>query len=666
MDIGHLNFDLGGLKMINRTTGFINNNKVLFLFLLIYSVFNLLLINKFFPITEGWFQDYARYMMAGQVPYRDFYVPVPPGFLYLNELLRYFFGDVFLYYRIYGFLERLVLVTIVFFLFKRLYNEKLLFISLLTGSVIYIANIQDIFYGYYQTSFLFSMLVLVAVVKMYENYDSKPVYYWSILFGAFSVISFLFKQTIGVLLPIFLESAFVVLTIKRDWRKTIACGLASFFSAIIILGVVGYIFTNDNALLPCIEQIFLGAKSKGSLSGVFFNFIPRMITKHSIQTFLASGAMFLCYYIYSHVNRKIYKNACISLLVLIEYGIIYNSFFRFIDFHSLNILKSIMCVLIIIVFLIISYFTLRCQSTVNSVLFISAVLFACFFTIQHSRLSAFNYMDARNARQSLIYLMFFINLVWLLYEFYRLIRCEIHYNQAIKFLILCASFGIMYAHGLSAIVEDHGTLLIVTLLLCELLSVNIAFENFIKSGIVYFCVLTILCVFIQKCNLPYHWWGVNALHPIREAKYEYKDPNLAGIIGDKASVNELNRIYELVSSLKKDGDTMYTFPHINYFNVMCGLDSPTFAKVHYFDVCPDYMIDKDLEQLKAKPPTFVLIQNFDENAWKIHEDVFRDGKLSAQRKIIEHYHLQILQKKYKMVDSFKIGNSEIIIFLMRI
>lgn len=175
----------------------------------------------------------------------------------------------------------------------------------------------------------------------------------------------------------------------------------------------------------------------------------------------------------------------------------------------------------------------------------------------------------------------------------------------------------------------------------------------------------ILCVFIQRCNFPYHWWGVNALHPVRESKYEYKDPDLAGIVGDKASVNELNKIYDLINSLKKDGDTMYTFPHINYFNVMSGLDSPTFAKVHYFDVCPDYIVDRDLGRLRSNPPTFVMIQNFDESAWKIHEDLFRNGKQSAQRIIIDYYQSQLFQGKYKLLDEFRVGNSDKIILLFK-
>ena len=98
---------------------------------------------------------------------------------------------------------------------------------------------------------------------------------------------------------------------------------------------------------------------------------------------------------------------------------------------------------------------------------------------------------------------------------------------------------------------------------------------------------------------------MNVLSPIFESKIEYNDPNLKGLFGNTMSVNALNRIYSLIEVNKRTGDTMYTFPHINYFNVMSGLNSPTFAKVHYFDVCPDFIIERDLEALRENPPKFV-------------------------------------------------------------
>ena len=37
-------------------------------------IFSIVLLNKYFPVTEGWFQDYARYILNGKFIYRDFYI----------------------------------------------------------------------------------------------------------------------------------------------------------------------------------------------------------------------------------------------------------------------------------------------------------------------------------------------------------------------------------------------------------------------------------------------------------------------------------------------------------------------------------------------------------------------------------------------------------------
>ena len=244
--------------------------------LVVYLFFNVVLVDKFFPVTEGWFQDYSRYINEGKFIYRDFYVPIPPGFVWLTTLLNQIFNDNFLLFRIYGILERLILVSIVFNLMIKVYTYKITFIALLTASIIYISNIQDVFYGFYQSSLLFSIIALYLSIKMIENYD-KNLYFYSVLFGCFSAISFLFKQTLGTLTPFALGIAFVLLTFKKDIKRTIISSIIAIFSALFMIGIICIYLNYNDALIPCINQIFKGASSKGSISSIFISFLPRCI-----------------------------------------------------------------------------------------------------------------------------------------------------------------------------------------------------------------------------------------------------------------------------------------------------------------------------------------------------------------------------------------------------
>lgn len=139
-------------------------------------VFSLLLYDKYFPITEGWFHDYARYISQGEFIYRDFYCPVPPGLIWLTTLLCKLTDYSFLALRMYGIIERVFLLIIVFLLLSRVYSNKITFFSLLVGSVIYSSTNTDVFYGYYQTSLLFAMITLYFSVRMYESEEHSRFY----------------------------------------------------------------------------------------------------------------------------------------------------------------------------------------------------------------------------------------------------------------------------------------------------------------------------------------------------------------------------------------------------------------------------------------------------------------------------------------------------------
>ena len=137
---------------------------------------------------------------------------------------------------------------------------------------------------------------------------------------------------------------------------------------------------------------------------------------------------------------------------------------------------------------------------------------------------------------------------------------------------------------------------------------------------------------LQRNELPYHWWGINALPPTWQATSTFEDPHLAGISSSPAYTADLNAIYEVIKVNEQPGDTMYSFPHINYFNVMAGLASPTFGKVDYFDVAPDSLARQDAELLRENPPTFLVWMDLTPEAWTQHEDVFRAGR-GRQREI---------------------------------
>lgn len=643
---------------------YIKANKILFLLIVVYTAFNISLVNVFFPITEGWFNDYSRYMMEGKVPYRDFYVMIPPGYIYLNLFLEKIFGDTFIFYRIFGITERMLLLILVYNIFTKIFKKEILFFPILTAFVVYISNFQDVFYGYYQSSFLFACIVLFTVIKIIENYDTECyTYLWACMFGASSALSFIFKQTIGGLLPIILGLAFVFLTIRKDWKKTIKIGFVSLFIAFFSLIIIAIILHYNEAFYPFLDQMINGSQSKGSLKGIFFGFIPRIITLSSLKIFVLFFSIVLGKYIYKITDNNIIHRAIgistiigvnIILFVLILRCFIYD-----------EITKNIFIGIILVALIIIST-DCKILNKINFISIMSVLLLLSFAYIFNNEITFFDYMRSRNFRQHILYSIFWGHIFYLIKYIYLIYFKQVGLRDEYCFVIVCASFAMMYTHGLSFIIEDHGMLLAIVLVLGGMFTYKIYYDKIKNLSLVLLCFFTILSIYIQRVNYPYNWWGVNTLPPIYLSKYEYKDPNLKYMLGDKDTVNTMNEVYDLINHYKKEGDTLYTFPHINYFNVMAKMDSPTFAKVHYFDVCPDFIVQRDIEILRNNPPRFVFIQDFDDYEWDFHEKVFRMSRRSEQRKILNLFQNEIENGKYITLKIFNVHASHPIRILYRI
>src|SRR5437667_732676 len=77
--------------------------------------YNLTFLNKFYPITEGWFSTYAWLFNNGQFPYRDFYFLLTPLYLIKLALFTSVFGYSILYLRILGLV---VILLMTYFLYR--------------------------------------------------------------------------------------------------------------------------------------------------------------------------------------------------------------------------------------------------------------------------------------------------------------------------------------------------------------------------------------------------------------------------------------------------------------------------------------------------------------------------------------------------------------------
>lgn len=642
--------------------------------LIVYAVFNLLLVNKFFPITEGWFQDAANYINSGELLYQDFYMFIPPGFPLLTAVISKLSGNVFLVFRLIGILERLLMLALVYRILRRLFTPMVGAISALTGAVLYIANIQEIFYGYYQSSLFVGLIGVWLCIRMYETFERKP-YVYAVLFGVCAALSFMIKQTLGLLLSLAIGVMFIAAVYFLDPKKMlktvglIVAGCVSFFAAAIGLMAAFGIFE------PFIQQVFGGASSKGSLVSVLFGFLPRIMTQNA----LTMAGLFLVFYALSRVREKSNNEEVHRVCNIGQWASVLIS-----GLWLLNVLLKAFSerertypltwefagAMLIGLFILFAGCLCMCAAEKSAkyrmvapcVLLVGFT--SLFWIISAHEQNLINYSQIRDFRQHLIFAIFlaeFIASVYLLYQ----VAVKRDTGKSIPLIICVASWSIMYIHGFSYTIEDHSTFLSMALFVGYLLSTKVRFDSVKRVLAIVFAAGIILTVFYQRNWFTYHWWGVGMTNTTYEATETFDDPHLKGIYANSRTTEPMNEMYALVEKYKTEESTLFSFPHIAYFNVMSDLPSPTFSKTHYFDVCSDEQAVADAQVLLQSKPDFIVWMEMPEETWVIHEEAFRAGMASGQRQLAEAYQTLVESGEYTLLGIYTINYSDPIYLWVR-
>lgn len=634
--------------------------------LIVYAVFNLVLVNKFFPITEGWFQDTANYINEGRVPYKDFYMFVPPGYPLLTALIGRLSNNTFLVFRLFGIVERLVLVTLTYKIMRRLFCPMVAAISSLVGAVVYIANIQEIFYGYYQTSLLCGIICIWLCIRTYEEFSRKPFGY-AFFFGFCSALSFSFKQTLGLLLSFAVGVMLFVSLVQVDFRKIYKIFLIMSLGCLIFFGLTVVALIATDALEPMMKQVFGGTSSKGGLLSILFGFWPRILTSSTLVMTGAFLVFILLHVIKLNSHRESVHNWCgigqwiaiLTVAVWLTYILVKAVNERDQTVHSTDMFRYIFLLSLIVLGAGCIFMSrernklIKCAAPITLIVGFVAV-FWVILTHKHYFL---NFSQIRAFRQYFLYAVFLVEFIASIYLLYQ-VAIKGKREKTLLLIICVASWSIMYIHGFSYTIEDHSALLSISLFFGFLLSCEVPFKSIKQFIAMALACGLILTVFYQRNWFTYHWWGVNMTNTTYDATESFDDPHLRGIYANKETTEPMNEIYALVEQYKKKDSTMYTFPHIAYFNVMSELESPTFSKTHYFDVCCDEQAAADAEVLLSNSPDFIVWLEMSEETWQIHEEAFRMGERSGQREIQRAYQELISTNDYILLGKYNIHFSD--------
>lgn len=575
-----------------------------FVAVIMILLYHLTFWNRFFPLQEGWFSVYADQIISGKIPYKDFYVYLQPLYPLLVTALIYVFGKGFIVLRALGLVEVSLLTLILYLLLSKLLSWPYAILATLTTIFIYTSATTDVVYSYYQASLLFILLASYFLYIYFIKKEGRISFIWLVLSGFFSGLAFLTKQSTGIILSIVLISFLFIVSLKlkkRQYSSLLYFGAGWIFPVFVILSWL-YL---KGAYSFYIQQVFKDvSSSKGSFLVILFGFLKRALLPEYILLF----SIFVL---------------LLGLDVLLKkrYGpkTIINTKYFYVSNYSIVFLGFLLFLLIP-----------RHYNLFNQL---------------------YVYLNFYKLKLAFVHLAFYFSIIALAYFFIKFKKEEYDHKNVLLFLLSFISFAIMFSHGFSFTIEEHAVVPAFGLMLACAINYRSALNNLKNTLVVIICVLIIFLSGVQKYVWPYEWWGWR--EPIIAQAVEKPKLALLKYFYLSKQTNEVfNEVTTILNRNVSSKDKIYTFPSIPIFYFLTGRYPDTFSQIHYFDVCPDKIAIRDAEILLKNPPKAIVYLEFPEDAWRFHEDAFRGGKASGQRKIEKVVKKLVKNNNYFLAKSF--------------
>lgn len=574
----------------------------------ITAIYHLIFFNRVFPIQEGWFSCFAHEILLGRIPYKDFHLFLQPVYPFEIAGLTFLFGDSFIIFRIVGLVERLFLVAVLFLMLKRIVPVHHAIAVTLASLAVYASHTTDVIYSYYQTCLLLGLLSSYLLLRLLEASAGRHDLLMAGISGILAGWSFMTKQSTGLFITAALGAVLLVSSFRLS-RPTNRFSPAVYVAGWLCPVVAWFLWlASTGAFRAYIDQVYRGASSsKGSLWATLFAFWTRAFHPVYLTGFLV-----------------------MSLIVCLSWVIFKNRQDPFVERAEQTNMTRLLAPVVI----------------GSSLCFFIPLLYRLVFGDTYPTGPFYGF------KLRLVHLSFYGSILASIFFFIRVWTIKDRDINLRLFLLSIVSLSVMYAHGLSFTLEEHAVIPSLGLLYAALLCL-VKGPAWLKTVSLYTCCFAlILLSAVQKYAWPYEWWGWREPNILEATEKSALSP-LKGFRISPMTNTLLTEITAVIERYSSKNDHIFTYPHIPVFYMLSRRHPSTFAFIHYFDVCPDLYAVEDAAELLRKPPAVIVNLEFPENVWKFHENAFRKGSLSGQRKIAAAIDHLTGNRQYEAVGKFQ-------------
>ncbi len=637
-----------------------NNKRVLqniemILIAITIVVYSSIYFNNTFPYSDGWFINYVELVKRGMFPYKDFYYYLPPLNLLVDSIFWKLSFGYLLAYRAWYVLERILIYLLIFKLLSRFFDDKKACLACAFSAILCTADDFDFFGDYNQNVALLAVIITLLAVN-FVNSPQKTKKMQN-LFSAGIVLGLMFltKQTIFVACTmVFLFLLIFICAVEND-KNCVKYIANTLIGVMIPIAICIIILQLNDALVPCIEQLFLSVEGKGSAKDILIGYFLK--TLHIKRIWEIALLIFL---IYGWTQELHWRNVCIAALIgdyALQIGDNIDLIWKVFDDYT--ILSFIgLCPLAVIALIYI--FKRQYYKHIYVVYALAyAMIVACGVTIIVPSIYHYVYdlglysKFATYFATTFFYFDLILFVVLLIYKVKK--QCIFEHQNEILMIAgggLALNYATTMAAGLDTMASNSMRIslpLALVIIFSACRSKNVI-SRLLKYVVAFFCVVVIMSCIAQKSIKAYPWWGMKD-YPKEEKVYAIDNiPALKGILFSAEDKNMYENITKLISENSNENDIILGYPYIKIYNILCDRYNTYFVPVFWYDVVGDKYVDILIDEIKEKLPNIVVWYDIP-YALETHEAIYRNGKELEQRKIVQIFD-EILDKKYLLLGEY--------------
>jgi hypothetical protein len=561
--------------------------------------------NRCLGITlDGYFPLYGARILHGDVPYRDFFLYVPPLVPLEDAAIWAFFGGPQLTApRLLGVLTRLLLVALLYRWLRRHASPGVAGLAAAASAIVSAGDTTDVLLLYNFESLLFAVLSGWLAARSLDDDDGAARR--DIFFSGFAAaLCLLAKQTIGLAVTLAMPAAWALAAWGRS-RPRIPRRLAIGFAGWSLpIGVTLAALARGGALRPFFEQTFLqGTAMKGPLAQQLLRIplAPFEEFSLSLPFLLGIGAAAITFLLVSAAGTDESSPPRLPLGSVLGLGVVTVTLG---GVAGLTVSDARIGIL-----------RLPQRSAVYFALAICVGL-AVVLT-QRALARRLTPADGHLLIQATIGLAAAIalGLSW-------------GFNEAMAMPALAVA--IAWLAGAPA--RSASGAIRLRWVVTPLLGVTFLFATWAKLAVPY----------------DFAYWREPRVAKATVASGEFP---LAGLRLSASSARTLDEMVAALRGASRDGDRLLAIPDLPILNLLADRHPTTFAMVHWFDVCPDEVVRADTARVLADPPELFAVMELQEQDFREHEMTFRAGGRAALRDLYAAVH-ELTAKRYRQIGRF--------------